>query len=73
MIVPVIMAGGSGSRLWPVSRASYPKQFLSLNTEATLLQETVNRLAGLPLGESITICNEDHRFFVAEQLREIGS
>ena len=73
MIVPVIMAGGSGSRLWPVSRASYPKQFLSLNTEATLLQETVNRLAGLPLGESITICNEDHRFFVAEQLWEIGS
>ena len=73
MIVPVIMAGGSGSRLWPVSRASYPKQFLSLNTKATLLQETVNRLSGLPLGESVTICNEDHRFFVAEQLREIGS
>jgi len=73
VIVPVIMAGGSGSRLWPVSRASYPKQFLSLNTKATLLQETVNRLSGLPLGESVTICNEDHRFFVAEQLREIGS
>ena len=73
LIVPVIMAGGSGSRLWPVSRASYPKQFLSLNTRATLLQETFNRLSGLPLGETVTICNEDHRFFVAEQLREIGS
>ena len=73
MIVPVIMAGGSGSRLWPLSRASYPKQFLSLNTEATLLQETCNRLSGLPVSESLTICNEAHRFFVAEQLREIGS
>ena len=72
MIVAVIMAGGSGSRLWPVSRASYPKQFLSLSTEATLLQETINRLSGLPLGETMTICNEDHRFIVAEQLREIG-
>ena len=73
MIVPVIMAGGSGSRLWPVSRAAHPKQFLALHTEQTLLQETVKRLSSLPIGELVTICNEAHRFFVAEQLREIGS
>jgi mannose-1-phosphate guanylyltransferase len=73
LIVPVIMAGGSGSRLWPLSRASYPKQFISLNTEGTLLQETCKRLSDLPVSESLTICNEAHRFFVAEQLREIGS
>ena len=73
MIVPVIMAGGSGTRLWPLSRAKHPKQFLPLNSDKTMLQETVQRIAGLPLSESITLCNEEHRFFVAEQLREIHS
>ena len=70
-ICPVIMAGGSGTRLWPLSRAAHPKQFLRLHGEATLLQATVTRLSGLDIQTSITICNEEHRFFVAEQLREI--
>lgn len=73
MITPVIMAGGSGTRLWPLSRASHPKQFLALHGDRTMLQQTVDRLSDLPTGESITICNEEHRFFVAEQLREIDA
>ena len=73
MITPVIMAGGSGTRLWPLSRAGYPKQFLALNGEKTMLQQTIERLSDLPTSESITICNEEHRFFVAEQLREIDA
>ena len=73
MITPVIMAGGSGTRLWPLSRAGHPKQFLALNGDKTMLQQTVERLADLPVSESVTICNEDHRFFVAEQLREIDA
>ena len=72
-ICPVIMAGGSGTRLWPLSRAAHPKQFLRLHGEDTMLQATVNRLSGLDIQSPITICNEDHRFFVAEQLREIGN
>ena len=72
MIKPVIMAGGSGARLWPLSRASHPKQFLSLHGQDSMLQSTVNRLSGLgDIEPSVTICNEEHRFFVAEQLREI--
>ena len=73
MITPVIMAGGSGTRLWPLSRAGHPKQFLALNGDMTMLQQTVKRLANLPVSESITICNEEHRFFVAEQMREIDA
>ena len=73
MITPVIMAGGSGTRLWPLSRAGHPKQFLSLNGDKTMLQQTAERLAGLPTSESITMCNEEHRFFVAEQIREIDA
>ncbi|CAG37655.1 mannose-1-phosphate guanylyltransferase/mannose-6-phosphate isomerase [Desulfotalea psychrophila] len=69
MIVPVIMAGGSGTRLWPLSRALYPKQFLPLVGEETMLQATLNRLAGLDVTAPITVCNEEHRFIVAEQLR----
>ena len=71
-ICAVVMAGGSGTRLWPLSRAAHPKQFLSLHGENTMLQETFNRLEGLDINSSITICNEEHRFFVAEQLREIN-
>ena len=71
-ICPVIMAGGSGTRLWPLSRAAYPKQFLRLHGEDTMLQATLKRLSGLDVQSSITICNEAHRFFVAEQLREIN-
>ena len=70
-ICAVIMAGGSGARLWPVSRANHPKQFLALHGDDTMLQSTVKRLEGLNVESSITICNEEHRFFVAEQLREI--
>ncbi|MBB5019884.1 mannose-1-phosphate guanylyltransferase/mannose-6-phosphate isomerase [Chitinivorax tropicus] len=69
---PVILCGGSGTRLWPMSRAALPKQFLSLVSDRTMLQETVTRLSGLPdLAPSVLICNEEHRFLVAEQLREI--
>jgi len=71
MIKAVVMAGGSGTRLWPLSRAAHPKQFLSLHGEDTMLQATVKRLDGLNAQSSVTICNEEHRFFVAEQLREI--
>jgi mannose-1-phosphate guanylyltransferase len=70
-ICAVIMAGGSGTRLWPLSRAAHPKQFLSLHGKSTMLQETVNRLDWLEISSSITICNEEHRFLVAEQLREV--
>ena len=73
MITPVIMAGGSGTRLWPLSRAGHPKQFLALNGEKTMLQQTAERLSDLPTSESIIICNEEHRFFLAEQLREIDA
>ncbi|WP_339386222.1 mannose-1-phosphate guanylyltransferase/mannose-6-phosphate isomerase [Vibrio caribbeanicus] len=70
MLLPVIMAGGSGSRLWPLSRTLYPKQFLSLTSSSTLLQETVNRLDGIEHELPLLICNEEHRFIVAEQLRQ---
>lgn len=67
----VIMAGGSGTRLWPLSRTGHPKQFLSLHGRKSMLQQTVERLKGLPIKSSVTICNDEHRFFVAEQLRAI--
>jgi len=72
MVVPVIIAGGTGSRLWPLSRELYPKQFLQLDGEATMLQATVNRLGQLDCAKPLVICNEDHRFLVAEQLRHLG-
>lgn len=73
-VVPVILSGGSGTRLWPLSQPSRPKQFLQLVTERSLLQETVLRTHGIehPLRSSIVVCNEAHRFLVAEQLRELG-
>lgn len=71
MILPVIMAGGSGSRLWPLSRDLMPKQFLKLDGELTMLQATVMRLQGLSAEAALVICNEDHRFVAAEQLRQI--
>ncbi|GEA07052.1 mannose-1-phosphate guanylyltransferase 1 [Alteromonas sp. KUL42] len=69
---PVVLAGGSGSRLWPKSRAALPKQFLSLTSQNTMLQDTVMRLDGIRAQDPIFICNEDHRFLVAEQLRQKG-
>ena len=70
MLLPVIMAGGSGSRLWPLSRTLYPKQFLALTGQETMLQETVSRLSAFPHQSPLFICNEEHRFIVAEQLRQ---
>lgn len=72
MILPVIMAGGSGTRLWPLSRKLQPKQFLSLVGDNTMLQETVDRLSGLNASAPLLICGEDHRFTAAEQLRQQG-
>lgn len=69
MILPVIMAGGTGSRLWPLSRELYPKQFLTLSGELSMLQQTVARLDGLEHAAPILICNEEHRFIAAEQIR----
>ena len=69
MLLPVIMAGGSGSRLWPLSRATSPKQFLPLVNETTMLQDTCARLQGLTEQAPLIICGENHRFTVAEQLR----
>ena len=71
VLCPIIMAGGNGSRLWPLSRVLNPKQFLALDGDATMLQQTVHRLTGLPCSAPIVICNEEHRFLVAEQLRKI--
>ena len=69
---PVILAGGTGSRLWPKSRVALPKQFLSLTSNNSMLQETIARLHGFDTESPIFICNEAHRFLVAEQLREKG-
>ena len=71
-ITPVILSGGSGTRLWPLSRKMFPKQFLNLHADLTMLQATVSRLQGLDLNKPIIVCNEEHRFIVAEQLRQIG-
>lgn len=70
MLLPVIMAGGSGSRLWPLSRSLYPKQFISLTSKKTMLQETITRLKNIEHQPPLLICNEEHRFIVAEQLRQ---
>jgi mannose-1-phosphate guanylyltransferase/mannose-6-phosphate isomerase len=74
-LIPVILCGGTGTRLWPLSRASYPKQYwpLSGESDASLMQQTQQRLEGLGgLEAPLLICNEDHRFIVAEQMRQIG-
>jgi len=73
-MIPVILSGGSGTRLWPLSRGQYPKQFLPLVSEHTLLQDTLLRLSGLAgLQAPLAVCNEDHRFMMAEQLWEINA
>jgi mannose-1-phosphate guanylyltransferase/mannose-6-phosphate isomerase len=73
MIIPVILSGGAGTRLWPLSRELYPKQLLPLVGDKTMLQETVLRLEGLENRSApVVVCNEAHRFMVAEQLRQVG-
>lgn len=68
---PIVLAGGSGSRLWPLSRKERPKQFLKVAGDETMLQATLSRLAGVDgLAKPILVCNEDHRFLAAEQLRQ---
>jgi mannose-1-phosphate guanylyltransferase/mannose-6-phosphate isomerase len=72
-IYPVILSGGSGTRLWPLSREHYPKQLLCLTGDRTLLQDTVARIDGIgSAGDPLIVCNEEHRFLVAEQVRGIG-
>lgn len=73
MLIPVILSGGAGTRLWPLSRELYPKQFLPLVGERTMIQDTALRTEGLPgIAAPIVVCNEAHRFLVAEQLRQVG-
>ncbi len=72
-LIPVILSGGAGTRLWPLSREMYPKQLLALTSKYTMLQDTATRLAGIPgAGVPIVVCNEAHRFTVAEQIRALG-
>ena len=71
-MIPVILSGGSGTRLWPLSRQAYPKQFLALAGEDTMLQATWQRVAELASAAPLVVANEDHRFMVAEQLRQVG-
>ncbi|QEM90878.1 mannose-1-phosphate guanylyltransferase/mannose-6-phosphate isomerase [Kosakonia radicincitans] len=72
MLLPVVMAGGTGSRLWPLSRELQPKQFLSFHQGGSMLQNTIIRLDGLAVAAPLVICNEEHRFLVAEQLRQLN-
>ena len=71
MLTPVLLSGGVGSRLWPVSRETHPKQFLPMAGEMSMLQETLQRTAGMEAGCPLVVCNEEHRFMVAEQLRQM--
>ena len=71
MLTPVILSGGAGTRLWPLSRELYPKQLLPLTGSRTMLQQTVLRLEGLTAAPPVIVCNEAHRFLVAEQLRQL--
>ena len=74
MIFPVILCGGSGSRLWPLSRASYPKQFIDLLADGhSMLQSTALRLKSLDdAADPLAVCNHENRFFVAEQFHQLG-
>ncbi len=72
-IIPVILSGGSGTRLWPLSRESYPKQFLPLTSEDSMLQATWKRVEGLTACRPLVVGNQEHRFMIAEQLREAGA
>src|SRR5690554_1283393 len=71
MLTPVLLCGGVGSRLWPVSRELHPKQFLPLVGELSMLQATLARTDDLSASPPVVVCNEEHRFMVAEQLRQV--
>ncbi len=71
VVHPVVLSGGAGTRLWPVSRTLYPKQLLPLVSERTMLQETVQRVTGEGFAPPLVVCNQEHRFIIAEQLREL--
>ncbi len=71
-VIPVILSGGSGTRLWPLSRANYPKQLLKLTSDYTMIQETMRRLEGMSVSSPIIVCSEQHRFIIGEQLAEIN-
>ena len=71
-VQPVIISGGAGRRLWPVSRAMYPKQFQRLHSDNTLFQETAKRIAAAGIAAPLIVCNDEHRFIVGEQLTEMG-
>jgi len=75
LVLPVILAGGGGTRLWPLSRGYYPKQFLAVGGELSLLQQTLARLVtteDTAVDGAMVVCNEEHRFLVAEQIRQSG-
>src|ERR1700731_1529847 len=72
MLTPVILSGGAGTSLWPLSPELYPKQLLALTGERTMLQQTALRLEGLSATPPVVVCNEAHRFLVAEQLRQVS-
>lgn len=71
-ITPVILSGGVGSRLWPLSRSARPKQFLKIHSDVTLFQETIKRVSGTNFSPPLVVCNQEHRFLVAEQFRALG-
>ena len=72
MIYPVLLAGGSGTRMWPLSREHSPKQFLPLVSAKSMFQETVSRLEGMEAKPPLVVCNDIHRFMLSDQLREIN-
>lgn len=72
VVLPFILCGGAGTRLWPLSREAFPKQFHSIGTSKTLFQESCLRLRGAPFGKATILANRKHRFLIADQLDEVG-
>ena len=69
-IVPIVLSGGAGTRLWPISRQLRPKQFLNIHGEETMFSQTLMRISGKAYSSPVIVCNEEHRFIVAEELRQ---